>query len=487
MSYATSKENNENTFNLSEEFLNRTRMNLNESLDTKEWLLPERRRANKDEAALVSRQILSLDLYGDISTETSLYFQWCRNLMSSWYFIKDKGFTLMQNVLQDRFIAGWENMNLMECVFGSIELYIRISRDSSHTRSKEKWGPSIQILLKQKLIASKRALHNLDRVHDAYHNVRPLLNSTVTPNGSYDTIYFTKELFKESTQINKTYTRVRRHITTNINNIDGLFRIYSADYHENETVAKRFRYSNAFLRASFEYVNDLKLYESLVIEDPLKRITKAKKSVVNNDLLFNSWTFSTYTTERAKYHMAWNMAILYLHIREANRLIVSYLHTLNSTRKTSKLAHAIRMISSAHSWTRETDKYIYYARNYLQGHNLFGEVANLYTRSIYRFVMIAMSEPLMRAFVVKLSDHYEQSSWTEKAAMSRYFDFRMNSSLLAKLIHGERTDEYSEGIRVREMPFAMDNITRAVTDIKSCSNNLEYLLGMTRLTGTFFR
>ena len=182
MSYATSKQNNESQFNLSEEFLNRTRMNLNESLDTKEWLLPERRRANIEETAGVSGQLSTLNILENVNVVRQ-YHQFYTKFNDSWNFIMDHGFKVMQNVLQDNFIAGWKNMNLSECMFGSIELYIRIFRDSSDTNDKETWRASTNVILEEKLIASKRALNNLDRVHDAYHNVRSLLNSTVTPMG----------------------------------------------------------------------------------------------------------------------------------------------------------------------------------------------------------------------------------------------------------------------------------------------------------------
>ncbi len=52
------------------------------------------------------------------------------------------GLNVMRNVLQDHCIAGWKNMNLLECMFGSIELYIRIFRDSSDINNKETWRAS---------------------------------------------------------------------------------------------------------------------------------------------------------------------------------------------------------------------------------------------------------------------------------------------------------------------------------------------------------
>ena len=337
MSYATSKQNSDNHFNLSDEFLERTSVNLNESLDTREWLLPERRRANIEEADRIRRQIELLVSFRNTSIDDQhdAFF-------SAWYLLKDKGFNVMQNVLQNDFIAGWKNMNLFECVYGVIELYVRIFRDSLDTNNKDKWPSSIRILLEEKLNASKRALHNLDRVHDAYHNVRPLLNSTVTPNGSFDMIYLTEELFKRSTEINETYTRVRRHIRTYIDNIDGIHEIYSADYHENETVAKCFNYSNAILTASGEYVTDLKLYESLVIQIPLTRILKAKKSVEYNDILISSMKFDLSAVLETISEAKTSLDVYFTDI--ANSPIVAYFDHLNRTRTLSKLADATRIV-----------------------------------------------------------------------------------------------------------------------------------------------
>ena len=485
MSYATSKQNSENQYNLSEEFLNRTRINLNKSLDTKEWLLPERRRAIMEEVSLVSSQLLALDRVKTNSVKRQ-YHKVYNKFNDSWNFIMDHGFKVMQNVLQENVIAGWKNMNLSECMFGSIELYIRIFRDSSDTNDKEKWRASAKVILEEKLIASKRALHNLDRVHDAYHNVRPLLNSTVTPNGRYDMIYLTKELFKQSTAINETYTRVRRHITTYIDNIDGLYRIYSADYHGNGTVAKCFSYSNAFLTASFEYVKDLSLYESLVIEDPLKRITKAKKSVECNNILISSMSFDVSTMLLNFFETLALLNDYYYEIKRVHLPIAVYLRNLNNTRKISKLAHAINIVSERFM-TYVTEKYIYHFFSFVEIYKTFRSVVYEFTSREYTYITEAMSDPLMRAFVAKLSDHYNMSNRTEKAAMDTYFYFRTNNSFLAKLIRGETWSKFRSIFGLTRKYFHITQMNRALRDLRSFMNNLESFLEMTHLSETFFR
>ena len=57
MSYASANQNHEERFDLSEAFLFKTGKNLNESLDTKERVLPDRRRANIEEAERVIRAL----------------------------------------------------------------------------------------------------------------------------------------------------------------------------------------------------------------------------------------------------------------------------------------------------------------------------------------------------------------------------------------------------------------------------------------------
>ena len=102
----------------------------------------------------------------------------------------------MQDVLHNYCIVGWDDMNLYNCMSGSFELS-KILRDSIDLTEQTIWRAAIRLRLEEKLIASKRALFNIKRVHDAYCNIVPLLNYTATPNGRYDSFYITAELFKK--------------------------------------------------------------------------------------------------------------------------------------------------------------------------------------------------------------------------------------------------------------------------------------------------
>ena len=278
MSYASANQNHENGFDLSETFLKKTGENLNESLETKERILPDSLRANIEEAERVLRALPDAIPYEEIDIhENKLNFLIRhRNVVvevqNVYTFIMYEGVHTMQEVLQRDFINGWESMNFYDCMSDSFELS-KILNNSANTSDDKPWRAAVQLRLEEKLIASKRALYNLDRVHDAYCNAVPLVNNMVTPNGSYDSLYITEKLFPKTAEINQTYTRIRRHTNKYIENIDGLFRNYIADGHVVEIILN---YCNGFLEASVEYDRDMRLYESLVIRKPVQNIIKER-------------------------------------------------------------------------------------------------------------------------------------------------------------------------------------------------------------------
>ena len=67
MSYACANQNHENRLDLSETFIKKAGKNLNESLDTKERILPDRRRANIEEAERVIRELPQAITYEELN------------------------------------------------------------------------------------------------------------------------------------------------------------------------------------------------------------------------------------------------------------------------------------------------------------------------------------------------------------------------------------------------------------------------------------
>ena len=234
ISYATSKTNNKNLSDVSADFLFKTGKHLNESIDTKEWLLPDKNKANVDEFERLFRAISFPETltYGvlhwvNICATGSRGLNY-EDVKNSCNFTIERGLEVMQNVFRYHFVAFWKKMNFYDCMSRSFELY-KIITDSVNSNDNKYWRAAVRLRLEENIIASERALHNLDRVHDAYCNGAPLLNYTTTPNGSYHAFYLSGELLKQSSKINETYARVRHYITSYIEHIGGLFHILLTD------------------------------------------------------------------------------------------------------------------------------------------------------------------------------------------------------------------------------------------------------------------
>ena len=325
MSYANQNENNENQFDLPREFLNRTGKHLNQSLDIRERLDPHRRRANIEEAERTLSGLPKVaperfDYYYGLwnslkeKTKKVIPLRWA---ISNFIF----ELTTMQEVLQHNFIQSWNDMNMRHFILDSYELY-GVIMDSGKNTDQVSWRIALSMRLQEKLIASKRALDNLYRVHDAYHNMVPLQNSTVTPNGVCDSFVFTRELFECSSEINETYTRLREHIKTFIENIHGLYHTYTS--YENDIELKRLNYSNGFMQAAESYDRDLRRYESLVIRQPLQRIETAKRKI------------QTYVTERVANNNGASATVI--HTEHIYKEKYKYWLEFNQTNTTDKIA-----------------------------------------------------------------------------------------------------------------------------------------------------
>ena len=198
MSYACANQNHENRLDLSETFIKKAGKNLNESLDTKERILPDRRRANIEEAGRVILELPQEITYEELNRRRTFYSILHGNKVLAEsrgvYTFISMGLDKMQEVLQRDFIAVWDNMHPYDCMSDSFEL-TQIVNNSANVSEEKPWRAAVQLHLEEKLIASKRASYNLDRVHDAYCNAALLVNNMVTPNGSYDSLYLTETLF----------------------------------------------------------------------------------------------------------------------------------------------------------------------------------------------------------------------------------------------------------------------------------------------------
>ena len=485
MSYANQNENNKNQFDVPREFLNKTGKHLNQSLDIRERLDPHRRQANIEEA---ERTLSGLP---KVALEEFDYFDLWHSFKKK--ITKDSPFrwniyrfifelTTMRKVLQHNFIERWNEMNMRHFTSELYELS-GVIKDSGNITDEVSWRVALPMRLQEKLIASKRALDNLYRVHDAYHNMAPLLNSTDTPYGVYDSFVFTRELFKYSPEINETYIRLREHIKTFIENIHGLYHTYTS--YENDIELKRLNYSNGFMQAAESYDRDLRRYESLVIRQPLQMIETAKRKiqkyvterVANN----NGATTSVIHTE----HIYKEKYKYWLEFNQTNTTdkIAAYLDDLKNERYVSKL-YIAGFLTSQRITKLVKDNNEYLSRSHELLRTIwFSDI--VYARITCWCNLEVAHMPLMQAFYAKLYDYYKIATDLKRIAMYNDFHWESISSIVPRLIGGNITREECGNISLVSPPLLLNNIS--LQNLTSFKTGLKTFLLRTRLKGHFFR
>ena len=488
MSYATANQNHENRFDLSETFLNKTGKNLNESLETKERILPDRRRANIEEAERVKRALLQATTHDEFKHLFNLFFlennKSIKEARGVYTFKMRMGLHKMEEVLQKDFIAGWDRMHLYDCMSDSLEL-TQIVSNSANVSEEKPWRAAVQLRLEEKLIASKRASYNVDRVHDAYCNVALLVNNMVTPNGSYDSLYLTETLFPKTTEIDQTYTRISRHIKKYMENIDGLLRSYIANGHVAEIILN----CNQILEVSVEYERDMTLYESFVIRQPLQRIIDEKNHLQE----FNKTYFYDKVQKfRDLLSLWWRHVVTIIdnlrqyHSTHANDTISSYLQNLKNETNVSRLSVAAVFTSDKilklvekyqDSVTRQEDniRELVYAMN---------EIAAGMCRVAYSFQHTGV---MLSQWLTKQNDHYNNISDYEKAAMERYFMPDINSSIYRRMLRRDLRLKRDCLKTLTELAPSNNFTTLSLRQLIAFKNKLESFLRQSRLDGTFFR
>ena len=486
MSYASANQNHENRFDLSETFLKKAGKNLNESLDTKERILPNRRRANIEEAERVIRELPQAITYEELNRRRTFYSILHENKVLAEsrgvYTFISMGLDKMQEVLQRDFIAVWDSMHPYDCMSDSYEL-TQIVNNSANVSEEKPWRAAVQLHLEEKLIASKRASYNLDRVHDAYCNAALLVNNMVTPNGSYDSLYLTETLFPKTTEINQTYIRLGRHIKKYMENIDGLLRSYIADGHLAEIMLN----CNEILQVSFEYERDMKLYESLVIRQPLQRVIDEN----NQFKEIKKKLYSEIDLYRDLTGFEWNnFAIILANRRQYDRThayetIGSYLENLKNERNVSKLSLAA--VFTSDKIMKLVDKYQVSVRRSQDNIRKLIAVVKEMILDLCLSYVYPFKSTLVGQWATKQNDHYNRISDYEKAAMERYFMPTINSSIYRRLLRHDKSQGLECYRAVRSVIPSYNFTTLSLRQLTAFNNKLDSFLRKSRLDGTFFR
>ena len=480
MSYASANQNHKNRFDLSEAFLNKTWKNLNESLDTKERVLPDRLQANIEEAERVVRALPQEVTLRATYTEIRFSAFLSNNVYDG---MMNMGMHKMQEVLQRDFINVWDSMNFYMYMSDSFELS-QVLSNSANMNEEKPWRATLQLRLEEKLIASKRALHNLDRVHDAYNNAVPLVNNMVTPNGSYDSLYLTETLFPKTTEINQTYTRLRRHIKTYMESIDWLLRNYIADAYVVEIIL----HCNEFLEASVEYDKDIRLYESLVIRQPLQRVILEKNKIneIQERIVFTVARLSRDIISYLRVFFYLKQQWRNYSRSHVTDTIVAYLYNLKNETPVSKLSLAV--VFTSDRTMKQLDKFQDSVKSLQEHFNKIDANRNDARYMQCQLYVFVLSKNLLTAWFAKQYSHYTRSSVYDKAAMQSYFMPDINSSIYIGML---RNDEdiywkcFSEVKKAMKSPYNFEFVS--LRQITAFQNKLKSFLQNSRLDGTFFR
>ena len=504
MSYAAANQNSENRYDLSERYRVRTGKQLKDSLDIMENVLSDRRRKNREDFYRLidffsfTSDISSRDGY--LSKQVQFLLDLDRELMSDFIDFCDTvmvaAFKMMEHVLRNDFIVAWDEMDLKECVRGSLSLCETI-RKSIDMNFQDSWLPSLHFRLEEKLVASNRALYNLERVHSSYSNAVPLLNYSTTSNASFDAFYLTATLFNETKEEREVYSRLVGHINMCRECLEGLIRIY-CDVGQNVSkyTGEIINHSNDLKHASIEYVSQLNVYESLVIRQPLQRVIKAKE------------TFEHYKSRPGVYaaERSTNIEQLNSNFEELHEKTRDVLNT-NLSSALGKYAFNLKYRNAS-----KTD-----VTNLIMSKQLpqmLEDTLRIEIKYAERFTIIktqmtyfdiwrcqcidtAKSEPLLMSFYTNVYNHYNATTSSDRAAMRKYFKF-LNSngyyfdhSPLNLLLCGETNNTECSKITTDIISDAPDGYDffplYSLSPVSSIMKRLELFLDETRMDGSFFR
>ena len=495
MSYATANEDTRPEQSVSAEYLKTAGKHLRESIDTKEYMLPDRRRANKEEAHRVYQEMSRVDATKAIVMSAPYVKNLGIIFLRSYSTIMPLGLEKMHDIISNDFIAGWDNMNLYGCVYDSFELFT-ILRNSISSIGEESWRAALRLRLEEKLVCSKKVTDDIQRLHDAYNNGVPLTNYTATPNGAYDSFYRTRELFPQTRDINMTYSRLRGHIKIYIGNIEGLHRILKNYDHQIEEIKYEYlNCTNGLWQASVEYDRELRVYQSLVIRQPMQRVIDRMR-IFNNFKLYGFPKTPTLIDTIGLYDLfdiKWNslfdsMGFQHVAFQNITDTIHTYWAHLNNDKYASKLSYA-------KVFTNDRVKKI--VEQYAT--DVFPTTQNQFRKMCYDFTDLtqlhcqmyvrAMSDPLLKAFYFKFYDHFKKTTDSEREAMRTYFDFLNDSTLSSMLVRGTVIDVKTciEKDPETQRILKYTTFLPKVTLFKDSMDKMESFLQTARLEGNVFR
>ena len=504
-SYASVSQKQDRRFGMSSEFESRMQENVNKSLDTREWVVPERLKENIIETAELLRisdvkdsdQTINETIENATNTYSATFEKLSAPIIEKYNFIIEVAFQKMEDILRNGFIAAWNEINFKNCISRPYELSQIISQSLNNIH-QEPWRAAVRLRLEEHLLTSKRTLFNLDRVHNAYRNNVPLLNYKATPDGRFDSVYL-RVLFNETTEIDETYTRLRGHITRYIKHTNTLLNLTGIEIRNPETSYLK-EYLNGYITDTNEYggnsdtyISDLRLYESLLIRQPLRRVLKAKHTFLQLKGRIDALEVGIQHTYELYMSTLLNFVDKSRVFNKAHDDLLRYHNKLENTQNASKLEMAEVILSESITEMLPilSVDFAYYSQ--LFKHLFFNH------RAIFDMLCELNndeeSEPLLQALNTTLFDFYKKANNSEKQCMNTYFKIDFNGGYEAML---EKRKNLTIACDTRNMskPEANTHSTDGMKHYKaymwirrfsSFRTKLDHFLQESRTEGDFFR
>ena len=284
-----------------------------------------------------------------------------------------------------------------------------------------------------------------------------------------------------------TYSRLRGHVKKYIENIEGLHRIIKINYNESEEIKYEYlNYSIGLWQASVEYDRELRLYESLVIRQPMKRIRNLmrifenvkihgfpKTQIMSNyDIPLDSLNSSMKFQLDAFKNISETIRIYWIHLFHGRYPSKLYYANMNDGVKKRVEQYITDFLPTTQNWLRKM---------------LFGftDLAQVHCEMYVR----ATSDPCLKAFYVKFYDHYNKSTDSEKEAMRTYFDVLNDTALSSMLVTGQVIDVKTciENHARTVQHFKVITFLPKITLFKDSMKKMESFSQTVRLEGNVFR
>ena len=479
-SYASVNQNIDSKFSLSSEFQTRLGKKLNKSLDTREWIVKDRRQANIDDTEKLLDGLYYMGYPTRDRDEDTIVKRIMSGIMGDitrvYHLIVEVMFPKMEDVFKNGFMAAWYEINFHECMSGLYELSLIIAHTLENIQQKT-WRAVIGVLLEKKLLASERTMLDLDRVHSAFWNAVPLLNYTATPDGRFDSFYLTRALLKQSSEINETYCRLRGQLMENMQNINTLLNLTSLEVPNGET---GYIDCTAEIKAVTDaYIADQRLYETLVIKHPQERLLRAKGTFLDYKERISIFDVSFRHLLALGIHQArttiFDIFDIFFEI-EANSETEKYLQYLKQNRPVSKL-RIVNMFKSENiskTLPELAAGLIILSQTQINFQHFERGLDAMYCR----LLKDAVAEPILQEMIVKWNDSYIRANPSKQDFM--YAHYVLLTANLLSHTKCKLRKSFTYNHIIMTLSIWLDKLTPFRT-------KQERFLEETRLDGTFFR